>query len=311
MLAPEFNRKEAHMIQGRAWEQATPKIVRTSVGPIEYAEFGDGPPVVCLHGAMGAYDQSAILARTIGSDGYRYIAVSRPGYLGTPLSVGRSAGEQADACAALADALGIRDAGVMAVSGGGPCAIEFALKHRGRCRGLVLVSTCSGVVETPIPVSFQLTKLLARSPLIVKLLRRNTRANLERAAHRSVRDPNACARMLQDPEARSLFEALVMSTFDRMRQRLAGMDNDIAVTRTTSYELENIRVPVLVVHGTIDRLVPFEKHGQVLAARIPGARLLAVDGGEHVAIFTHRDRVKAEVGEFLARYVAYQSTATV
>src|SRR5512141_2621808 len=241
------------MDQGRPPVDATPKIVQTRVGPIECAAFGDGPAVLCLHGAMGAYDQSLILARTLGADGCRYIGVSRPGYLGTPLSVGRSATEQADACAALLDALEIPHAGVMAVSGGGPCAIEFALRHRDRCRGLVLVSTCSGVVDTPIPASFQLTKLLARSPVIVKLLRRNTRANLERAAHRSVRDPKACARMLQDPEARALFEALVMSTFDRMGQRLAGMDNDIAVTRTTSYELENIRVPVLVVHGTIDR----------------------------------------------------------
>jgi pimeloyl-ACP methyl ester carboxylesterase len=58
-------------------------------------------------------------------------------------------------------------------------------------------------------------------------------------------------------------------------------------------------VPTLVVHGTNDRLVPFEQHGAKFAARILGAQLLAVEGGEHVAIFTHRELVKQRVMEFL------------
>jgi pimeloyl-ACP methyl ester carboxylesterase len=46
-------------------------------------------------------------------------------------------------------------------------------------------------------------------------------------------------------------------------------------------------------------VVPFSRHGAVLARRIPGAELLAVDGGGHVAIFTHRALVKARVDAFL------------
>ncbi|MCX5768863.1 MAG: alpha/beta fold hydrolase [Candidatus Hydrogenedentes bacterium] len=63
--------------------------------------------------------------------------------------------------------------------------------------------------------------------------------------------------------------------------------------------MEQIAVPTLIVHGTQDRLVPFEQHGRQLAARIPGAQLLAVPGGEHVAIFTHRDVVRPRITQFL------------
>ncbi len=87
-----------------------------------------------------------------------------------------------------------------------------------------------------------------------------------------------------------------------MALRLPGTENDIRVTRTTAYPLEQIAVPVLVVHGTADRLVPFAQHGQVLATRIPGAELLAIDGGDHVAIFTHRAQVRARVTQFLRQH---------
>jgi len=279
------------------------QVAHTARGPVEYIESGDGPAVLAVHGAMGGYDQSDILARTIGSPGYRYIAVSRPGYLRTPLDVGREAGEQADAHAALLDALGIDDAVVMAVSGGGPSALEFALRHGtrhgGRCRGLVLVSTCGGIIRSRIPVAFHVMQVLLRWPACARWLRRKTAAGLEKNLSRSISDPAILARVLADPDVRSLLEELTVGMFDDAAKRLPGTANDIRVTRATRYALEQIDVPTLVVHGDKDCVVPFEQHGKALAARIPGARLLCCTGGEHVAIFTHRDLVREHVARFL------------
>jgi len=84
-----------------------------------------------------------------------------------------------------------------------------------------------------------------------------------------------------------------------MGQRLAGTKNDIEITRTTTYPLENLNVPVLVVHGTEDQLVQFDVHAKMFEARLPNAELLAVEGGEHVAIFTHRNIVRARVIGFM------------
>jgi pimeloyl-ACP methyl ester carboxylesterase len=47
--------------------------------------------------------------------------------------------------------------------------------------------------------------------------------------------------------------------------------------------LGGIRAPTVVVHGTADPMFPLE-HGRALAAAIPGARLLALDGFGHATL---------------------------
>jgi pimeloyl-ACP methyl ester carboxylesterase len=277
-----------------------PATVTTPTGPVEYAEYGAGPAVLALHGAMGGWDQSLLLARTLAAGGHRFVGLSRPGYLGTPLAAARSPEEQADLYAAVLDALGIREAAVMAVSGGGPSAIHFALRHGARCRGLVLVSTCGGKVETRLPLAFQLLRLAARCPRLAAAMERRGARDPEASLRRSIPDPALRERTLRDPGAGPLLRELVASTSDRMALRLPGTLNDVAVTRARDYPLERIAVPVLVVHGTEDRGVPFARHGKVLADRIPGAELVALEGGEHVAIFTHRDEARARVVRFLS-----------
>jgi pimeloyl-ACP methyl ester carboxylesterase len=280
-----------------------PIVITTTRGRIEYAVSGAGPVVLALHGAMGGYDQSLLLAKTIGPSDFRVVAVSRPGYLGTPLDSGRRPDAQADLCAALLDSLGVAQAAVLAISGGGPCALQFALRHRQRCWGLVLVSTCGGPVTTPIPLHFQLMAWLARCPGVGAILQRQVQRDLEQAARRSIPDPTLRAQTLQDPTTGPLFRALLASTADQMARRLPGTLNDIQITRTTAYPLEQIRVPALIVHGTADQMVPYVEHAEPLAQRIPGAELCAIAGGEHMAIFTHRDTIQRRVAAFLARHV--------
>ena len=163
----------------------------------------------------------------------------------------------------------------------------------------MLVSTCGEKVDTPIPFSFHISKLLMRWPACANAMRKKALENIEQTASCSIADVEVCARTLRDPEAGSLFIALMSSTCDRMSQRLAGTENDINITRMTSYPLERIAVPTLVIHGTADRMVPYQLHAQALANRIPDAELLTIEGGEHVAIFTHRKEVKSRVACFL------------
>lgn len=66
-----------------------------------------------------------------------------------------------------------------------------------------------------------------------------------------------------------------------------------------SDRLAEIRVPTLVVHGTEDHIVPFA-HGQELARRIPGARLVTVPGGHRALFAAHAGRLVEEVRRFMA-----------
>jgi len=278
-------------------------MLPTLRGPVEYASLGTGPAVLALHGAMGGYDQGLILARTACSQEYRSISVSRPGYLKTPLTSGRSPEEQADLCAGLIDELGVDDVAVVAVSGGGPTALQFALRHPDRCRGLVMISAATAKVEARLPLAWYVMKIMARIPAAREQMRKKATSDLEGAARRSFPDPSHCAQFLQDPEARVLFAELQSSVFGQMPQRLPGTKNDIFQTRSNSFDqlpLEKIAVPVLAVHGTADQVAPFAKNAQRFVERVPGARLLAIEGGEHACLFSHRNQIRARVIDFLS-----------
>ncbi len=120
----------------RAYLRPPASAIQTALGLVEYASYGQGPAVIALHGGMGGLDQSLMLAKAaVSAPDYRIIAVSRPGYHGTPLASGKTPEMQAGLCAALLDKLGIEKAAVIAISAGGLCALQFAFAIRGAAGG--------------------------------------------------------------------------------------------------------------------------------------------------------------------------------
>ncbi|MDI1449971.1 alpha/beta fold hydrolase [Polyangium sp. 6x1] len=60
----------------------------------------------------------------------------------------------------------------------------------------------------------------------------------------------------------------------------------------------NVKVPVLVLHGTDDELIPVD-HGKTLAARLPRGRFMAIAGAHHSDLWLY-DEVVREVVPFVA-----------
>lgn len=278
--------------------------VRTAVGPVQLAQEGRGPTVLALHGGMGGYDQGLLLAHAALDDAgaFDVLAPSRPGYLGTPLDGRGSTEAQADLYAALLDAMGRERTLVMAVSAGGPGALAFAARHPDRCAGLVLVSACTVRLKVPRRVAQRLPVMhvASRVPGLAALMGWMAAHRPQQAARASIRDAEICRRTLAHPQAGPLMRALQESVFRDMARRLPGTAGDVAHLSALPETVAPVRVPVLAIHGTGDRVVPFH-HAERLAQAMPEAELMTITEGEHVALFTHLDAVRARVADFLAR----------
>jgi pimeloyl-ACP methyl ester carboxylesterase len=69
-------------------------------------------------------------------------------------------------------------------------------------------------------------------------------------------------------------------------------------------DLPSINVPTLIIHGTADQTVPIDPSARAAAAGIKGARLIEYDGAPHGLFATHKDRLTADLLEFLRSGVA-------
>ena len=92
------------------------------------------------------------------------------------------------------------------------------------------------------------------------------RATLDRAT------TALAARTLADPDAGPLLRALQSSTLTRPCERLPGTLNDIRQFETLPpLPIDRIIAPILVIHGTADRVVPFA-HATRVADAAPQRR---------------------------------------
>jgi len=68
-------------------------------------------------------------------------------------------------------------------------------------------------------------------------------------------------------------------------------------------DLASIDVPVLVIHGDADRIVPFPASGKRIPGMVKESRLVVVEGGPHGIGWTHAERVNRELLDFLEEQV--------
>ena len=276
--------------------RAQSEVVDTACGRMEYASVGDGPRLLFAHGAMGGYDHSLLVARLIR--GFQVIAPSRPGHLRTPLATGRTPAEQADAYAALLDALHIPQIAMIGGSGGGPSALQFALRHPDRCWALVMV--CAVCLPPPASIMrrYRFWAALMRSDFLMWAFTHLTFDTL--LAFDSIA-PAVRARLERDDGVMDIVRGLLLIHLSESRR--AGLVNDLAQAKTALpiCGLERLTQPTLIIHGAADLIAPFP-NAEYLARAIPGATLLAVEGAGHLCIATHREITIPPLEEFLRRH---------
>lgn len=268
------------------------QVAETVVGPIEYAVAGHGPAVLISHREGGGYDQG--LAFSLLVRGFKCIAPSRSGYLRTPLEVGISPEEQADAFAALLDYLGVKQAAVVGVSAGSPAAVTFALKYPERCWGMILVSSITSPMDSVKRDTDLVYHWMQRSDFLAWVL--------NGLGFRAVQvlnggDTEAWQAVRQNHMSSTILYAYLATSPIRLRRR--GMHNDEGqIEHLRTLPLEAITTPTMVLHGAMDPVVPASQ-ARSAAGRIPNANYLEIHGGGHLAALTHRDVAAPAMVEFL------------
>ena len=108
-----------------------------------YEERGEGPPLVFLHGA-GTNHMSWFQQVPEFRDRYRCITIDQRGFGRSSDKTGESSARFADDLAGLLDELGEDRAFLVAQSMGGWTALDFAIRHPGRARAIVMGDTVGG-----------------------------------------------------------------------------------------------------------------------------------------------------------------------
>jgi pimeloyl-ACP methyl ester carboxylesterase len=142
--------------------------------------------------------------------------------------------------------------------------------------------------------------LAGRAPVVLRL----SLATMGRTAFRS--EASYAASMLRSlpPADRAVLSGrtdvrrvLFESTADGLRQGARGAAQEFTMfSRPWHFDLADIRVPVVLWHGTEDLNVPFTV-AQEVSRRIPGSRLHVWEGEGHLALYAHLEEILDPVVE--------------
>ena len=254
------------------------KTISLSYGDMSYVDKGNGEVILSVHGIFGGYDQAFDTCKDFAS-GYRILAPSRFGYLGSDMLGSGTPAEQAIAYAELLDRLGIDKVYLLATSAGGSIAIRFALDYPERTKGLILY--CSAMPPAAKPANYA---EYAGPPAFLC---------------------NDYAMFLMNP----LFEPVMgmdASTIYSMLpvgERKAGVILDASITNPDmarnydSYIIEDLQVPTLILHAKDDKLASYADVEKAWD-RFPNSTLVSFETGGHLMV-GHEEEVKDAVMAFV------------
>jgi len=247
------------------------QIAQTAQGPIEYTLLGGGAVVLVCHGTSSNCF-STDMATPLIEAGFSILTPSRPGYGRTPLSVGRSAAEAAQALDSLLDNLKIQTCAVVAISGGGPTGAALAAKFPQRVTHLVLMEAVSHPEDRPNEPTYK-NQTTFYGPMhailwgMLGLMSRITPRSMARQtlAIFSTHDPDDSLGKLSSEDVQKICR------FYQGRSSRQGALAD-AAHMVGADLLKSIRQPTLVIHSREDNSVPFG-HAQWSLEHIPQAEL--------------------------------------
>lgn len=250
--------------------------VRVGAHRIHYLTGGDGPPLVVVHGVASRAADAAPLFRQLMRQ-HRVYALDLLGYgeSDKPRDASYSVAMQAEVVRGFLDAAGLAEADVIGISLGGWIALKIAAEHPERVRRLVLVSSAG----LQFPTTLRETSFSASN---LDELRASLALQTDNAKY-------APEFVLRDFLRHSREKGWIGRR--SMREALSGRD-------LLDRKLQRVRMPVLLVWGTNDRIIPFSVAAS-MQRELPHAKLIALRGCGHLAIVECREEALPEILRFL------------
>lgn len=261
---------------------------------------GSGPDLVLIHGASGNTRDFTFAFVDQLKDHYRVIVFDRPGlgwtdrisdaFVGPFNNSAENPAEQAAFLQAAADQLNVRNPVVLGHSYGGAVALAWGLNRPDDTAALVIVAGASN----PWPGGLGLLYGVAASSLGGATL-----VPLISAFAPETTVENTLDSIFEPQDAPDGYSEYVGAGLTLRRESFRANAQQVNSLRPHIVEMSQryntLTMPVEIVHGTADDVVPIHIHSEPLSQQIPGAVLTRLDGIGHMPHHSAPDAVAAAI----------------
>lgn len=242
---------------------------------------GSGPDVVLIHGAGGNLRDATFHLTEILSPHYRVTAFDRPGHGYTrhpnPTRLDESPITQADLLHAAAQQLDVRKPIVVGHSFGGAVAMAWGLEYPEQTAALVLLSAATMPWPGKLDASYRINATWFGGKAVIPMISAFVTADQSLEVLGRVFAPQAI------PMGYAEHFGLPLST-----RRATLQANAYQVTHLRPHIVQmsarypDMTLPVELLHGTDDTIVPLHIHSAPLSKILPDARLTVLDAVGHM-----------------------------
>ena len=256
-------------------------------GDIEYILVGEGQTVLISHGITGGVDQGIWISNSCVGKGYRFLYISRFGYLKSSMPKEASAKRQAAVYNELLGHLGIESVFIIGNSAGGPSAMYFAADYPQKCKGLILLSSHvpGAKISSPPKLVFKYDFVYW---LVIKL-------SGKRLLKMFV-PPPVMETMTKQEIDKTVNQVFMAALPISKRSEGIFFDNEVSSPSVDSLHFEIIKSPTLIIHA-IDDPAPPIKGARELSVGIPNSKLVIYDGGH--LLLHHEHEIQKVISNFI------------
>lgn len=282
------------------------RIVKVEGVDIHVWIEGNGPDLVLIHGANGSLQDYTFDLVDRLKDRYRVIVLDRPGFgwsgrltpdYGGALNVAAEPPAlQARLLQGAVDALGVTRPIVLGHSFGGAIALAWALERPSDTAALVLIGAASNPWPGDLGALYQINSSLFGSLFVVPLITAFAPRDQIRDTVDSIFAPQAMPEGYLDhigPE--------MSLRRPSMRANAQQVNNLRPYIVEMAKQYPNLTLPVEILHGTADTIVPLSVHSEPLAKLLPNGVLTRLKDVGHMPHHVVPDEVVAAIDRASSR----------